>query len=200
MERAQLEATINLVRSITKNGGLINWLTNPWGISAESLTILFLGVVEGLTSQQIIERLCKDKIPSKQRVRRITDMLHDAEKIVEESAPVGKHWHRIIIAIDEWVARDVDKEITGENPALSPARTPSAKAPRKNTFSFPRSCPRCRGSMIPEKDRHGDYATCLLCGYVHEAETVPAEQIEEEVSEQKGRKEPNPRHGGTKLN
>lgn len=38
------------------------------------------------------------------------------------------------------------------------------------------TCPRCRGLMFSEQDRHGAYATCLTCGYVSEAEP-PAEWV-----------------------
>ncbi len=27
-------------------------------------------------------------------------------------------------------------------------------------------CPRCRGIMIPGRDHHGSYRSCLCCGYV----------------------------------
>ena len=31
----------------------------------------------------------------------------------------------------------------------------------------PKSCPKCRGSMIVERDWHGTYGSCIMCGYVH---------------------------------
>ncbi len=27
-------------------------------------------------------------------------------------------------------------------------------------------CPKCGGNLFPDKDRFGDYAQCLQCGYV----------------------------------
>ena len=38
----------------------------------------------------------------------------------------------------------------------------------------PRVCPRCRGSMIMERDWYGAYSSCIACGYVHEVLTTPA--------------------------
>ena len=46
--------------------------------------------------------------------------------------------------------------------------------------ALPRVCPRCRGSMIPERDWYGQYSTCLCCGYVHEAVTTPPIELLEE--------------------
>ena len=37
----------------------------------------------------------------------------------------------------------------------------------------PKSCPKCRGSMIVERDWHGTYGSCIMCGYVHEVLTSP---------------------------
>ena len=28
------------------------------------------------------------------------------------------------------------------------------------------TCPRCFGLMLPERDRHGAYRTCMACGWV----------------------------------
>ncbi len=32
----------------------------------------------------------------------------------------------------------------------------------------PRTCPRCRGQMFVERDLHGTYGSCIICGYVHD--------------------------------
>jgi hypothetical protein len=37
----------------------------------------------------------------------------------------------------------------------------------------PKSCPRCRGLMIVERDCHGTYGSCISCGYVHEVLVRP---------------------------
>lgn len=37
----------------------------------------------------------------------------------------------------------------------------------------PKNCPRCRGSMIPERDWYGAYSTCIACGFVHEVLSSP---------------------------
>src|SRR3972149_4848145 len=39
--------------------------------------------------------------------------------------------------------------------------------------TLPRTCPRCRGSMIVERDWYRSYSTCLCCGYVHEGGSPP---------------------------
>ena len=65
--------------------------------------------------------------------------------------------------------------------------------------NLPRSCPRCRGSMIIERDWYGAYGTCLCCGYVHEAVTAPPiDLLEEEESHPRQRRR-QPSHGKLRL-
>lgn len=52
---------------------------------------------------------------------------------------------------------------------------------------LPQVCPRCKGSMIPETDRHGKYATCFVCGYVYEPTHEDA-RLEIEVDQQEKNK------------
>jgi hypothetical protein len=33
-------------------------------------------------------------------------------------------------------------------------------------------CPRCQGRLLLERDRHGAYLSCLMCGLVLEERTV----------------------------
>ena len=40
------------------------------------------------------------------------------------------------------------------------------------------TCPRCFGPMFPESDIHGEYRTCMCCGYVSYAEP-PAPWVQE---------------------
>ena len=65
-------------------------------------------------------------------------------------------------------------------------------------FALPRNCPRCRGSMIPERDWYGEYSTCLSCGYVHEAvSSPPIDLMEEENGSRQRRRQPS--HGKIRL-
>ena len=65
--------------------------------------------------------------------------------------------------------------------------------------ALPRNCPRCRGSMIPERDWYGEYSTCLSCGYVHEAvSTPPIDLPEDEVNGHRQRRR-QPSHGKIRL-
>lgn len=61
----------------------------------------------------------------------------------------------------------------------------------------PQFCPRCRGPMIPERDRHGEFSTCFTCGYVYEPESISIQDPEEERRFIK--KVPQPSHGKIKL-
>ena len=61
---------------------------------------------------------------------------------------------------------------------------------------IPRTCPRCRGSMIIERDWYGAYGTCLSCGYTHETITPPPVEDEFEVDRQRRRQ---PSHGKMRL-
>lgn len=68
--------------------------------------------------------------------------------------------------------------------------------------TLPRTCPRCRGAMIPERDWYGEYCTCLSCGYVHEnVSSSPIELLEEEEKDhQQRRRNPSHRVDGTTIN
>ena len=64
---------------------------------------------------------------------------------------------------------------------------------------FPKVCPRCKGSMIPERDWYGEFATCFVCGYVYEPtlydtrqEVDQVEQDKEDGKRERGRR---PSHG-----
>ena len=64
--------------------------------------------------------------------------------------------------------------------------------------TLPRTCRRCRGSMIPERDWYGEYSTCLSCGYVFEAVSAPPiELLEEESGGRQRRRQPS--HGKIRL-
>jgi hypothetical protein len=65
-------------------------------------------------------------------------------------------------------------------------------------FALPRHCPRCRGSMIPERDWYGEYSTCLSCGFVHEAVSAPPIELEEEENGHRQRRR-QPSHGKIRL-
>jgi hypothetical protein len=64
----------------------------------------------------------------------------------------------------------------------------------------PRNCPRCRGSMILERDWHGAYSTCIACGFVHEMLSSPplglAAEDEARPARQRRRE---PSHGKLRL-
>jgi DNA-directed RNA polymerase subunit M/transcription elongation factor TFIIS len=65
---------------------------------------------------------------------------------------------------------------------------------------LPRVCPRCRGSMIAEKDWYGAYSSCLSCGYVHEAVSPPAiELLEEDENGRVRQRRRQPSHGKLRL-
>lgn len=74
----------------------------------------------------------------------------------------------------------------------------SVSEPKTKT-QLPRTCPRCRGSMIPERDWYGEYATCLTCGYVHEAVSSPPIDLLEEEENGRRQRRRQPSHGKIKL-
>jgi len=64
--------------------------------------------------------------------------------------------------------------------------------------ALPRICPRCKGSMIMERDWYGEYSTCICCGYVHEAISgPPIELLEQENGQRQRRRQPS--HGKLRL-
>ncbi len=64
----------------------------------------------------------------------------------------------------------------------------------------PKSCPKCRVSMIVERDWHGTYGSCILCGDVHEVLTSPPVDLaaEEAALPQRQRRR-QPSHGKLRL-
>ena len=65
---------------------------------------------------------------------------------------------------------------------------------------LPRTCPRCRGSMIIERDWYGSYSTCICCGFVKEAVSSPAIDLMLEEDESHGRqRRRQPSHGKLRL-
>lgn len=86
----------------------------------------------------------------------------------------------------------------------TPARNGSGESIQTPTGvirgNIPRTCPRCRGSIVVERDFYSTYGTCLSCGYTHETRTVPLltiEQEEEEGGEKQRRRQPS--HGSLRL-
>lgn len=69
------------------------------------------------------------------------------------------------------------------------------------TTAPPRSCPRCSGSMLLERDWYGAYGTCICCGYVYEASASSALEIlreEEQLAATRQRRR-QPSHGKLRL-
>lgn len=77
-----------------------------------------------------------------------------------------------------------------------PPRNDDSNEPKA---SLPRVCPRCRGSMIPERDWYGAYSTCLQCGYVYEAVSAPPIEILEEDNKGRRQRRRQPSHGKIRL-
>lgn len=63
----------------------------------------------------------------------------------------------------------------------------------------PRVCPRCRGSMVNERDLYGAYSSCICCGYVHEWVTSPAIDLPVEGEGPTRQRRRQPSHGKLRL-
>ena len=63
----------------------------------------------------------------------------------------------------------------------------------------PRNCPRCRGSMLTERDMYGSYSSCISCGYVHEWVALPAIEIPVETEGSTRLRRRQPSHGKLRL-
>lgn len=62
------------------------------------------------------------------------------------------------------------------------------------------SCPRCSGSMLAEADAHGEYNSCIACGYVYEARVISILELEAEQAVGAGRqRRRQPSHGKLRL-
>lgn len=199
MDRLELEVAKRTVRRFTDNGSIVGGIENPWGISDQSLTILFLGVVEKLNPKEIHARLHPKAKGDDRLVRGTVDMLHDSKRMVEKADPVdSENWHPVVVAIDASIERGVAK--ADEAPTLTPDNSKDGERPNENQVFYPPKCPRCQGLMIHERDWYGEYAYCLLCGYVHEAaSTPPIELLMGETNDKEGRRGGQVRHGKTNL-
>lgn len=62
----------------------------------------------------------------------------------------------------------------------------------------PQVCPRCRGSMIMERDWYGSYSTCICCGYVYEFGGITPEELEQSENPSRQRRR-QPSHGKLRL-
>ena len=62
----------------------------------------------------------------------------------------------------------------------------------------PRVCPRCRSSMILERDWYGTYITCIACGYVYEFGATSLEELAQEQNPLRQRRR-QPSHGKLRL-
>jgi hypothetical protein len=64
----------------------------------------------------------------------------------------------------------------------------------------PLHCPKCRGMIFVERDRHGTYGSCIMCGYVHEVLTMSPVDIEAEKNPNGPRsRQRQPSHGKLRL-
>lgn len=48
-----------------------------------------------------------------------------------------------------------------------------------------KSCPRCKGDVILDKDQYGWYEQCIQCGYEHDVESVLSAQKQRPAQEQR---------------
>ncbi len=62
----------------------------------------------------------------------------------------------------------------------------------------PRTCPRCRGSIIFESDWYGTYGSCLSCGYVYEVMSTPPIDLHQGDGNPRQRRR-QPSHGKLRL-
>ena len=63
----------------------------------------------------------------------------------------------------------------------------------------PRNCPRCRGTMIMERDWYGAYGTCIACGFVHEVLSSPPIDLAQEELRPGRQRRREPSHGRLRL-
>ncbi len=71
--------------------------------------------------------------------------------------------------------------------------------PETTNEQRPRACPRCRGSMILERDWYGSYSSCIACGYVHEAVAAPTIDLRAGVEGLPRQRRRQPSHGKLRL-
>lgn len=61
----------------------------------------------------------------------------------------------------------------------------------KDGTELPKICPHCGGDrMIPEKDRHGNFASCLYCGYEFNPRILTEEELQTEEMKMEGHHQP----------
>ncbi len=64
----------------------------------------------------------------------------------------------------------------------------------------PANCPKCSGAIVIERDWHGTYGSCIMCGYVHEVLTrPPVDLAAEEAAMPVRQRRRQPSHGKLRL-
>lgn len=48
-----------------------------------------------------------------------------------------------------------------------------------------KSCPKCKGDVVEERDRYGSYTQCLQCGYLRDLQPVAKPQRMERKREER---------------
>ena len=62
------------------------------------------------------------------------------------------------------------------------------------------NCPKCSGAIVIERDWHGTYGSCIMCGYVHEVLTrPPVDLAAEEAAMPVRQRRRQPSHGKLRL-
>ncbi len=135
------------VRKKTIRRSLISKVERPWKMDDEGFTYLLLSVVEGLSEEEIVDRLYPSPSSRHQMLQRVSDKILDSKTMVEESQPLLEtyKWSVYVLAIDQKIPR---------RPQVSARQSQEGSAPVKTTFqeitaSLPRVCRRCNGAMLP---------------------------------------------------
>lgn len=110
-----------------------------------------------------------------------------------------------LITVADWLAErwqptnhvQVEIQPRGENGSKGNYSLPAKWRPPAD--HFPKTCPRCRGSMRAELDWYGSYASCFVCGYVHEPTTNPPIDLPENEDGRPRQRRRQPSHGKIRL-
>ena len=168
-----------------------NRILNPWGRGSKSLAIIYLFIVRRVNYQNI-NNLVEASGQPRMKSTNIKSILDGGIAAIKAEGPIDPEVYDPIIG-------EIAKSVNGEFAEFDKPKHQTEWHSSADSPALPRICPRCRGSMIPERDWYGTYATCLACGYVHEPNRTPAQQEvildQQEKEREKRERSRRPSHG-----
>lgn len=156
------------------NREIVMEVANPWNLSPEVFTILWLKFLFGLLAQEIAGRLYpnSDIRAGGHHVGQLAKKGRMA--ILQDGSDSCAGYGELVATLSAAVRNLSNRDRGNQN--------------KVGKYTPPRLCPRCRGSLIPEEDWYGAYLNCLSCGYIYEFDVDVSQDIVKDENKRGGRR------------